>query len=159
MSSTLCMLFLEWIKLLCYKNVYFTEINFGIKISLFNSSAPSANLPVKNYEEKWHVKLWEKKKDNIPPWRCDPYGLYDKVSARVMIWLPKQAFLQLPLYTFSYKPLIPSIKVISCKIIRLCSWNKDFVTFHTVTLSPLDSADFLGFGRLKKQKVYFFYRF
>ena len=27
--------------------------------------------------------------------------------------------------------------MISCKIIRFCSWKKDFVTFHTVTFRPL----------------------
>ena len=46
-----------------------------------------------------------------------------------------------------------------CKIIRFCSWKKDFVTFHTVTLSALDSTDFLGLWCPKNQKVHFFFRF
>ena len=37
--------------------------------------------------------------------------------------------------------------------------KKDLATFHAVTFSPLDSADFLGFWAFKIQKWHIFLRF
>ena len=47
----------------------------------------------------------------------------------------------------------------SCKKKQFSSQITEFVTFHNVSFSALDSTDFLGFGRHKNQKVYFFFRF